>query len=75
MVKEIRTIKELKKTIKSCDVVFISPRFGVYDGEVKLAKQEALYMLKSFSDDDTPESAEMGTDIFGWIDSNNCLHM
>lgn len=75
MAKEIMSVGELRTAIKNAKLVLCQVRFGVSEQWVKLAKQEALELVKNADNNQTPGDFEMYGDTFGSIGSDGILYL
>ena len=71
----LKTNTELLAAIRKASFVFVQPRFGCSEVWIKISKQEARWFVNKMLANETPESAEMGTDYFGTIGHDNNLYL
>ena len=65
---DIKTVKEFRKAVKDCREVRIGVRFGVADAYVKIAKADALKLVKGWGGNTTGRELEMYTGDFGRLE-------
>ena len=64
---QINTIRELRKAIRKARRVMVSPRFGNFEGLVRISKADALWMIQSYNGDATADDIEMyGGELGRW---------
>ena len=61
----IMTIRHLKQAIRQCKRVAICPRLGSADIQVYISKIEAMYLVSTIRDVETPIDLELSSERFG----------
>lgn len=75
MLTDIKTVKDLRKSIREAKMVLVQPRFGLSEAYVKISKREAVAMMDGLTDDMTPDSLGMATDSFASVNEIGELYI
>lgn len=72
---EIKTVKETRKAIRECAEVLVQPRFGNSESWVKMRKADAMDLLRGLKSNQTPNDAEMYSDMFAELMDDGVLYL
>lgn len=64
----IKSLPELRKSIKEADLILGMLRFGNVEKWIKISKKEALYLIEGLKDTETAEDLGMYGSSFGSLE-------
>ena len=72
---EHMTIRDLRRAIRKARTCYVTPRYGLTERYLRVAKAEALFLVEGFDNSLSPGDLEMYAGCFGHTDDEGDLYL